>query len=43
MSATTARASLLPNRIGQVSVNRQKERSETATSMQLMPYHGVLL
>jgi hypothetical protein len=34
---------LLPSRIGQVLVNRQKERPETPTSMQLMPHHGVLL
>ena len=43
VEATTARASLLPSRIGQVLVNRQKERPETPTSMQLMPDHGVLL
>jgi hypothetical protein len=43
VEATTARASLLPSRIGQVLVNRQKERPETPTSMQLMPHHGVLL
>ena len=43
VEATTARASLLPSRIGQVLVNRQKERLETTTSMQLMPHHGVLL
>jgi hypothetical protein len=43
VEATTARASLLPSRIGQVLVNRQKERPETPTSMQLTPYHGVLL
>jgi hypothetical protein len=43
VEATTARASLLPSRIGQVLVNRQKERPETPTSMQLVPHHGVLL
>jgi len=43
VEATTARASFLPSRMGQVLVNRQKERPETPTSMQLMPYHGVLL
>src|SRR6516165_2495993 len=43
VEATTARASLLPSRIGQVLVNRQKERPETPSSMQLMPHHGVLL
>jgi hypothetical protein len=43
VEATTAQASFPPNRIGQVSINRQKERPETPTSMQLMPYHGVLL
>ena len=43
VQATTARASFLPSRIGQVLVDRQKERPETSTSMQLMPYRGVLL
>jgi hypothetical protein len=43
VEATTARASLLPSRIGQVFVNRQKERPKIPTSMQLMPQHGVLL
>jgi hypothetical protein len=43
VEATTARASLLPSRIGKVRVDRQKERPETPTSMQLMRYHGVLL
>ncbi len=43
VEATTARASFLPRRFGQVLVNRQKERRETPTSMQLMPYHGMLL
>src|SRR5262249_20101028 len=43
VQATTARASLLTSRIGQVLVDRRKERPETPTSMQLMPNHGVLL
>jgi hypothetical protein len=43
VEATTARASLLSSRIGQVLVNRQQERPETYTSMQLMPDDGVLL
>ena len=42
MQATAARASFLPSRIGQVLVDRQEERPETPTSMQLMPYHSVL-
>ncbi len=33
VEATTARASFPPSRIGQVLVNRQKERPETLTSM----------
>jgi hypothetical protein len=37
VEAATARASFLTTRIGQVLVNRQKERPETPTSMQLMP------
>src|SRR6516162_8619609 len=43
VEAPPARASLLPSRIGEVRVDRQKERPETPTSMQLMRYHGVLL
>ncbi len=42
VQATTARASFLPSRIGQVLVDRQEERPKTPTSMQLMPYHGLL-
>ncbi len=43
LEATTARASSLPSRIGQILFNQQKAGPETPTAMQLMPHHGVLL